>query len=379
MMTKTHALPALSLVLALSGCTAQSAVVATPKAAPAASAKPAVPPCPESIVPGGDPLEAAGFEGKPVVRVCVIGGSEASRQAAQRAIELHPSDVFSAERMRADLEAILKLGLFDDASAWGLRVQQGAGVALLYSVHDRPRVAHIGFEGAKVLGDAALDAKLPIAKESPYDPASASKIALTVRDEYRSRGYEAARVVVVTEATKSSPDHVSVRLMVDEGAQSRFGKLDFKGNKKVPEAELRKAAALETGKPFVREELERASLLVSALYYDRGFVQVRIDTEVGTANAQGAVPTTIVVEEGDVYSIGGLHATKLGAPVEKELLDTVVRARAKQVFVRSKIVEDIERVNAFFAARHQQVVVSPLTEIDPKKKTIDLTFEIAAP
>ena len=368
---------ALTLLVALSGCAARAPVVVAPKAA--VSAPPALPPCPESIVPGGDPLEAQGFEGQPVVRVCVVGGSEASRQTAQRAIELHPSDVFSAERMRADLEAILRLGIFDDASAFGLRVQQGAGVALLYAVHDRPHVAHVGFEGAKVLGNAALDAKLSVPKDAPYDPETASKIALAVRDEYRARGYEAARVVVVTEPVAGSPDHINVRLKVDEGTQSRFAKIEFKGNKRVPEAELRKAAALEAGKPFVRDELERAQLLVSSLYYDRGFVQVRVDTEVGTANAQGVVPAAIVIDEGDVFSIGALHATKLGGPVEKELLDTVVRARPKQVFVRTKILEDLERVNAFFAARHQQVVVSPMTESDLKKKTIDLTFEIAAP
>ena len=55
-------------------------------------------------------------------------------------------------------------------------------------------------------------------------------------------------------------------------------------------------------------------------------------------------------------------------------------ARAdEQVFVRTRVVEDLERVSAFFAARHQQVIVSPLTEIDAKKKTIELTFEITAP
>ena len=350
-----------------------------PNAVAAAPAKPPVPPCPESIVPGGDPREVEGFDGNPVVRVCVVGGSETTRTAAQRAIELQPSDVFSAQRMRADLQAILQLGVFDDASAYGVRVQQGEGVVLLYSVHDRPRIAHIGFQGAKLLGDAALDAKLPMAKESPYDAEAASKIAMVVRDEYRLRGYEAARVVVVAEPAPGAPDHVDVRLKVDEGTQSRFAKLEFKGNKEGPEAELRKAAALEAGKPFVREEVERAALLVSTFYFERGFVQVRIDTEIGSANAQGVVPVAFVIDEGDVYSIGALHATKLGAPVEKALLDTVVRARPKQVFVRSKVVEDLERVSAFFASRRQQVVVTPLTEIDPKKKTIDLTFEISAP
>ncbi|MEA2746771.1 MAG: hypothetical protein QOI41_914, partial [Myxococcales bacterium] len=138
-------------ILALAGCGGNAASNAG--ATPAASAnKPAPPPCPDAIVPGGDPLEGAGFEGKPVVRVCVVGGTEASRQSAQRAIDLRARDTFSAERVRADLEAILKLGTFDDAAAYGLRVQQGTSVVLLYSVRDRPRIAEIGFEGAKVLG-----------------------------------------------------------------------------------------------------------------------------------------------------------------------------------------------------------------------------------
>jgi outer membrane protein insertion porin family len=381
-MTMKALVTGLSLVFALSGlsgCASKPPASPAKPPAPAASAKPPVPPCPESILPGGDPLEATGFEGKPVVRVCVVGGSESSRQAAQRAIELRPSEVFSAERMRSDLDALLKLGIFDDAAAYGLRVQQGASVVLLYSIHDRPLVSDIAFEGAKLLGDATLNAKLPIAKESPYDPAKAAALALGVRNEYRLRGYDAARVVVVAEPAAGAPDHVRVRLKVDEGVLSRFAKIEFKGNKKVAEAVLRKTAALEVGKPVVHEEIEHAALLLNALYYDRGFIQVRVDTETGTPDAQGAVPLTFVVDEGDTFTIGKLHATKLGAPLEKELLDKVVRVRPKQLFVRTAVVQDLERVSAFFAGRNQQVVVTPLTEIDAKTRTIDLTFEIAAP
>ena len=217
-----------------------------------------------------------------------------------------------------------------------------------------------------------------MAKESPYDAGAASKIAMVVRDEYRQRGYEAARVVVVAEPAPGAPDHVDVRLKVDEGTQSRFAKLEFKGNRKGPEAELRKAAALETGKPFVREEVERAALLVSTFYFERGFVQVRIDTEIGSANAQGVVPVAFVIDEGDVYSIGALHATKLGAPFEKEILEKVIKARPKQIFMRTALIEDVARVKAFFEKRGQQVDIEPETVIDAKKKTIDLTLVIEA-
>jgi outer membrane protein insertion porin family len=363
-------------ILALAGCGGNAASTAGAKPATSAT-KPPPPPCPDAIVPGGDPLEGAGFEGKPVVRVCVVGGTEASRQSAQRAIDLRASDTFSAERVRADLEAILKLGTFEDAAAYGLRVQQGTSVVLLYSVRDRPRIAEIGFEGAKVLGDAALNAKLPIEKESPYDPAKVNVIAQAVREEYRSRGYGSAQVHLVAEPVGAAHDHVRVRLHVDEGPLWRFTKVDFKGSKKISGAELRKVAGLEVGKPVVQDEVERAGLVLSALYYDRGFVAMRLDTE-STAIVDGGMALTFVIEEGDVHTISGMHATKLGAPGEKELLEKVVRSRAKQVFSRSTVVEDIERVKAFFEAKKQAVEVNPLTQVDEKKKTIDLTFQIEA-
>lgn len=361
--------------LALSGC-GGAATVAPAKPPPAPAAQP-IPPCPESILPGGDPLEAAAFEGRPVVRVCVVGGTEESRRTAQRTIDLRPSELATGERVRADLEALMKLGTFDDASAYGLRVQQGKSVVLFYAVHDRPRIAEIGFAGAKVLGDASLNAKLPFAKESPYEPAKVNVVAQAVRDEYRARGYESCSVKLVTEPA-ATPGAVRVRIEVDEGPLWQLTKIDFRGNKRISEAELRKVSGLKVGQPFVREEVERAGLLVSALYYERGFVDLRLRTENGTTAAPGALPVTFVIEEGDVHTLGALHTSKLGAPVEKELLEKVVRARPKQVFARSQIVEDIERLKAWFARKGQQVEVVPTTSVDTKKKTVDLTFEIEA-
>lgn len=368
---------ALALGLAVgssvAACGGKPAAVTPPKP-PAASATAPIPPCPETVVPGGDPLEATAFEGKPVVRVCVVGGTEASRRVAQRAIDARPSELAIGERVRADLETILKLGVFDDASAYGLRVQEGASFMLLYAVHERARIAEIGFHGANVLGDAALDAKLTIQKGSPYDPAKVNAIAQGVRDEYRARGYDSCRVKLVTEP--AAPGHVRVRIEVDEGPLWRLTKIDFRGNERVGVAELRKASRLKVGQPFVQDEVELAGLLVSALYYDRGMVNVRLRTEDGAAANQGAHPIAFVIEEGDVFTIGALHATKLGAPVEKELLEKTLRSRPKQVFSRSAIVDDIERVKAYFARQNQQVEVLPITALDPKTKTIDLTFQI---
>ena len=91
-----------ALLSLLSASTACGGPVAAPPKKPEAPAA-AIPPCPDTILPGGDPLEADAFEGKPVVRVCIVGGSEQSRKAAERVIELRASEIFSADRVRARL------------------------------------------------------------------------------------------------------------------------------------------------------------------------------------------------------------------------------------------------------------------------------------
>lgn len=370
-----HVGVALALVIALSGCAAEKTVAR----APTPPVLQAVPACPESILPGGDPLESEGYEGKPVVRVCVVGGSEASRKSVERVALLGAGDTFTGDRVRADLDGLMKLGAFDDASAYGLRVQQGASVVVFYSIHDRPLVADIAFEGAKVLGDDALGAKLPVAKGSPYDPVRVNAIAQAVRDEYRARGYEGCRVTLVTQpvaAVGTAPAGVRVRIKVDEGPLWHLTKLDFRGTKKVSVADLRKVAALKVGQPFVQDEIERATLLMSALLYDRGLVQMRIDPEQGPVDPTGGVPLTFVVDEGDVFTIGALHVTKRGKAQEKEILEKVVRARAKQVFSRSALVEDIARIKAFFKKTGQDVAINPQTEVDVTKHVIDVTLEV---
>ena len=367
----------LASLASLAGCASAPASVAPKR--PATPPADPLPPCPETLARGGDLLEAPGFEGASVGRFCLVGGSAANRAAAERVTRVRAGDTLTAERVRADLTELMRLGVFADASAFGLHAAQGPSVMVLYEVRDRPLVAEIAVEGAKVLGDAALTAKLPIAKGSPYDPKAAHRIAQSLRDGYLTLGYGSCRAVVVAEPVvrpAGAPAEVSVRIKVDEGALWHLGKLEFRGNKKVAEADLRKATALKVGQPYVEEEVEAATRLYSALLYDRGLVAMSIDAEKGPIDKNGNVPLTIVIDEGDVHTIGALHFTKLGAPLEKELIEKVVRVKPKQPFVRSALVDDITRVKEFFGKRGQRVDVLPQTDVDTKKHSIDITLAI---
>src|SRR4051812_2467446 len=110
MKRSSHIRVVAALVLLTAACASKGATPPTKAVAPAGEAVPA---CPSTIVPGGDPLEAAGFEGKSIARVCLVGGSEESRKAAERVSLLHAGDTLAATRVRAGLDGLMKLGLLE--------------------------------------------------------------------------------------------------------------------------------------------------------------------------------------------------------------------------------------------------------------------------
>ena len=347
----------------------------TPKAPP----PPVVLACPESIGALGDPADADALEGKPIARRCIIGGTDASRKSAERLPLLSEGDVLGPTRLRADLGALMKLGTLDDASAYGLATPDGKGVVLVYALRDRPLIADIAFEGAKVLGNDALTAKVPIAKGATYDPQRISAIAQATRDEYLLRGYGACRVVVVRDPAPfvaGEPEQVHVRIKIDEGVQWHLTKIDIKGNKKLPEADFRKVLNLKAGQPFVEEDVDKARLFATALYYDHGFVGMNMDVQVTPPDDKGNMAVSFVVDEGEPFTIRALHVTGLGAPFEKELLDKVVKSKPRQVMNRSAVINDVTKVKEFFQAKNKDVNVQPETDLDPKAHTVDITIVV---
>jgi len=346
-----------------------------PRAAvPAVPSAPAdgVPPCPTEIAQGGDPIEAESYEGKKVARVCVLG-SEAAKKEAARAISTKEGDIYSMDKTRGDLDALLHLGTLDDASTFGIRAGRDAFV-LVYSVRERPRVADIAVTGAKVLGDAALTSKIPVQPDARFDPGAINVVAQAIREEYRTRGYDACNVKLVSEP--AADGKVKVRIVVTEGPRLYFSKIEVKGATKVKEPDLRKVIGIDDKAPFDRAKIDLAAQKVSAFYYDRGMIQIRAKPTTSQPATDGGVVLTFALDEGDVFSVGEVHATKLGGPAEKELLEKVVKLKAKQPFSRQAVIDDMERIKGYFTAKKQAVDIVPTTNIDEKKKTVSVTFEI---
>ena len=154
-------------------------------------------------------------------------------------------------------------------------------------------------------------------------------------------------------------------------------KVQFSGNATVSSDRLRTAIAeyplFDDAGAIVPEVLERDLLLISAFYWDRGHVQVKVGAPV-ISPSRDAV--TIPIEEGPVFTVGSVTVTgDLIGSARANLAR--VRVRPGVLFSRTRIANDRETLSNFYQDQgYAYVNVLPLTKVDLARKTIGLTFEI---
>lgn len=342
-----------------------------PTAAPppvAASACPAKAPAVDD-----DPAKTGALAGKTVAKICLLGVTDSQADVA-KALKTKEGDKLDLDKVRADLAAIVALRTIEDVSVSAeAQGEKGEKVVLVYDLHERPRIAEVTFDGANVFKEAGLADKVPLEKHRPFLAAEAKQLSIALREEYMHRGYGGVKIQY--KAEPAGQNLVRLNYTVVEGPQWKLAKVAFKGNTKVGEAELKKLSQLETGKPFDPALIERALVAVQGKYFDKGYLTARVENTTDAPDAQGNVATTITLEEGDLYRVGNMGFGKLGETMGKELVP-VIKMRPTQVFDRSLLMNDIDKLKAFYKARGKSVEVMPLTQLDPKKKTVDLILEI---
>jgi outer membrane protein insertion porin family len=149
------------------------------------------------------------------------------------------------------------------------------GRVLVFTVTPGPRFTDVAvhFPGARSLPRSVLlDAAGGAAGLMERPEAAVSAL----EEAYRARYFLQAHVAVPQVDVRA--DAVSIAVGVEEGARARLAGLRFEGAT-LSEAELRRAAGVETGAPFSEDVVRRAVEGVRDLYLSCGYSEVRVRPE----------------------------------------------------------------------------------------------------
>lgn len=351
-----------------------------------AAAPPTAPAGPVVNIPQS---EAEKAEGTPILRIDISGNRRVAQEDILTYLREKPGQFFKVDNLASDVRALWDSGFFDDIEVDMTR--EDRGVVLRFLVRERPNIKAVEFEGNDEIENDKLQEAIEVKANTILSVPSVRRSVQKIKDAYAEKGYFLADVESAIEPQRDN--EVIVRFKITEHQPVTVRRITFVGNYNVPDEELR--AVMQTGQgslfsfgsggPYRQDVFERDVLLLNALYYDKGYMNVQVGTPrvMLTPDREG-IEITILIHEGPRFKIRQLRVYERdaeGREVEplggRRALRQLVRAKSGDYFNRAELVKDLQAVRTVYRdAGYANVEADPETELDPVNKQVDIIIPI---
>jgi len=366
------------------------ALSATADAAPAPDAAPpgqsAAAAEPNVVLP---PSVADQAEGLPIATIEIVGNRRVGRDDVLSYLREKPAQLFKVENLTADVHALWDSGFFEDIQVD--LTTNDKGVVLRFIVRERPNIKAITYDGNDEIDGEKLGEAIEIKPNTILSVPAVRRSVQKIKDAYAEKGYFLADVDY--EITPARENEVTIKFRIAEHQPVTVRRVTFIGNDHMPDSQLRDAMqtgnggffSFGSGGPYRQDVFERDVLLLSALYYDEGYLSVQIGTpRVMLTTDRDGIDISIVIHEGPRYKIRQLRVYERdneGREVEplggRRALRQMVTAQSGDNFNRAKLIKDLQAVRTLYRdAGFANVEAEPETELDPIHQMVDIVVPI---
>jgi len=324
---------------------------------------------------------ARGAEGAVIADVRVEGNRRVEVDAIKAAVS-KKGTTLDPKRLDADVRALMKLGFFSDVVV----EQEGDAQrpVLVYRVVERPTVREATIVGNDELSKDDLKDTVEVKPFSMLDRTALKKDVKRIQEKYVEKGFYLAEV---KERIEELPDNqVAVRYVVDEKAKVMVKEIRFVGNARLSTETLKAAmltqeggllSAFNSSGTYREDMFQRDLAALQAAYLDDGYVNVKVGKPtLALSPDRRYLYVTIPVEEGEQFRIGKIDFG--GELLEEEpRLRKLLQTKSGNLFSRTKLGNDLFAAGDVYKDKgYAYANVTPLTNIDPEKRLVDLTYEV---
>ncbi len=327
--------------------------------------------------------EHEGGEAAPkIVKLRFRGNRKTEDEAIRVNLSLQVGEPLNRAQLRDDVRAVWRMGYFEDVRVEAEEVS--GGMELTYLLVEKPTLRKIYVSGNAEVGVDKINEVLDLRRDTIFDATKVKRNEEKVRDLYVEKGFYL--VDVSSEVKRLSQAEVDVYFYVNEHAKVEVRQISFLGNRAVTADELRGAIGTQEGGwlsfltssgTYKEDAFDRDLLLITAFYYDRGYINVKIGKpEIELSGDKQFIYITIPLEEGPQFHIGKIDFKgDLVAPKEEYYRRLTVHTG--DTFNRSKLGNDIIKLNDLYKDKgYAYVNITPQTAIDNDARNVDLTFDI---
>ncbi|MBK8480318.1 MAG: outer membrane protein assembly factor BamA [Proteobacteria bacterium] len=317
-----------------------------------------------------------------VSRVAIQGNRRVESDAIRAVLGTRVGNPLSPQQLASDVQAIWRLGYFDDVRV-GLFGGEAARI-VVFLLREKPAIAKIFVSGNDEIELEKINEALDLQRGAILNIAQVKRNVEKIRELYIEKGFYLAEVSY--RLRRVADERVDILLKVTEHAKVTIRRITFIGNRRIPAAELAQYMETREGGHFSfvtssgtykQQDLERDMAAIAALYYDRGFVNVRIaDPLVVLSPDRRYMYLTIHIREGETFRLGRVDVKGDLLWPRAQLLREL-KVRPGETFSRSRLGLDVvELTNRYKNRGYAYANLTPLTNIDADKRVIDLTFEV---
>jgi outer membrane protein insertion porin family len=253
--------------------------------------------------------------------------------------------------------------------------------------------------------DRFKEAKVGLAVENQYDPTKVKKAEVTIKGLLAEHGRQFS--TIRTEVRQIPPAAVGITFVVKEGPKVKVGKIKFEGNKNVPTRVLRYAMKnlrpigiphsifLEDifARTYDATKLDEDTERVRNEYQNRGYFKMNTAGEPktqihDTGHAGGHIPLlqsgpgkavdiTMLIQEGDRYTLGGITFKNNKAVQNTKALRSLFPIKDGDIFSKEKVAKGLENLRkAYGELGYINFTSIPDTRFDDDKKLIFLDIDV---
>jgi outer membrane protein insertion porin family len=319
-----------------------------------------------------------------ITEIRVEGNRRVEAAAIARSLKQKVGDLFDPSRTSDDLRALWALKYFNDVQ---LLVQRGSlGIAYVIRVSEKPAVRSVQLSGNEELSKDDFKDVIDIKAYTILDVAAIKRNEKKIQEKYVEKGFFLAEVTHTLKPIGEEGNEVDLVFVMNEHAKVMVKEIIFLGAAKVDVGEVKAVMATQEGgylsfltsQGTYREEMFQRDLqIIQMAYFDRGFINIRVDKPIVTLSPDKKyISITIRVEEGESYKVGKLDFSG-DLLVGKDVLKRLMTSREKETFNRSLLAKDIQAItDVYYDSGHAYANITPVTAVNAEEKTIDLTFDV---
>lgn len=317
-------------------------------------------------------------------KIVVKGNRKIEADAIRAKLASKEGGAYNEDTIRQDIQDLFSLGYF-----YNIEVDRSEGTGnkttLTYTVTEKPSVVEIEYKGNDEIEENDLKEAVSI---KPYEILNMSKIREAtdkLEKLYEDKGYFLARISYKIEKGKE-PDTVKLVFDIRENDKVRVKRITFIGNNKMSSGKLKGAmltqeggffSFLSGGGAYKQDAFDRDVQMLSYLYFNDGYVQVKIDRpQVYVTPDKKAIYISIRVEEGEQFKVGSVDFTGDLLFSRAELFEST-HIQEQDLFRYQILQDDLKALQAKYGdLGYAYANPIPRTRIREADKEVDITFEI---